>query len=402
MPTPATDRTLMFVAFICFIDMCGLGLVIPVLPSLIRTLADVSIDRAAEIGGLLLFCYAVMQFVFAPIIGGLSDRFGRRPVLLATLAALGFDYALMAAAPTLAWLFAGRVISGIMGATWAAANSCVADATTLETRGRAFGLLGAAGACGFVAGPAIGGLLGSFGDRVPFMAACVLALAATVVGWRILPETLAIDRRRPFSWYRANPFGNLMQMRKAPLVVGFLATIFFVQLAGQSQIAIWSYYTILKFQWTPISIGLSVALYGGMVALVQGGLSGPAFRILGEGRAGLIGICTGIPAYLLLAFAGNGPALVTGMIIGTVSNLAFPAMQSMATRATPEDAQGELQGAVASMVAITSIIGPLLMTGVFGAFTDRTGLYFPGAPFVVASALMGIAAMLYAATLRRF
>ncbi len=391
---------MLFVGFICFIDMCGIGLIMPVLPSLIGHLAHVGIDRAAELGGFLLFAYAAMQFLFAPVIGGLSDHFGRRPVLLVTLAALGLDYALMAFAPTLAWLFAGRIVSGLMGATWAAANSCVADTATPETRGRAFGLLGAFGAAGFVAGPAIGGLLGSLGDRVPFAVACALALGGAAIGWAILPETLPRERRRAFTLHRANPLGSLIQMRRLPVVVGFLAAILVMQLAVQSQIAVWPYYTILKFGWTPLTIGLSIALFGVLVAAVQGGLSGPAFRRFGEGRAGLAGLCCAVPAYLIFAFAPAGWMLFPGMAIGTMGNIAFPAMQALMSRATPENAQGELQGAIASTVAVAAIIGPLVMAGVFGRFTDGHGLYFPGAPFVLAAALMSGAVLLFARTVR--
>ena len=203
--TPTGAASLPLIAMIVFIDTASIGLIIPVIPSLISGMANVTIDRAAEIGGLLLFSFAVMQFLCAPIIGGLSDRYGRRPVLLFTLTALGLDYALMAWAPTLAWLFVGRIISGIMGATWPAANSCIADTIAPEARGRVFGMLGGAGASGFVLGPAIGGLLGSYNDRLPFVAASVLALSSAAVGYFILKETLPPEKRRAFSIARANP-----------------------------------------------------------------------------------------------------------------------------------------------------------------------------------------------------
>jgi MFS transporter, DHA1 family, tetracycline resistance protein len=385
------DRTLWFVAFICFIDMCGLGLIIPVMPSLIGGLAHVSVDRAAEIGGLLLFAYAIMQFLFAPVIGGLSDRFGRRPVLLVTLFVLGIDYLIMAVAPNLLWLFVGRIISGIMGATWAAANSCVADKIAPAERGRAFGLLGAGGAAGFVTGPALGGLLGLWGDRAPFYAAAALALIGALVGWRYLGETLAIERQRPFDWHRANPVGSLLQMRGFPLVVGILTVIFLMQLAAQSQIAIWSYYTILKFQWTPVTVGLSMALFGVLIGIAQGFMAGRLMARFGEARVAVRCLFTVIPAYLIFAFASAGWMMFAGMIVSIFANATFPAMQAMMTRVTPENAQGELQGAIASTVGITSIIGPLMMTAVFGHFADQNGLYFPGAPFVLAALIMAVA-----------
>jgi MFS transporter, DHA1 family, tetracycline resistance protein len=398
--TSGPDRALLFVAFITFIDMCGIGLIIPVMPSLIRTMTGAGIDRAAELGGWLLFVYALMQFLFAPVIGGLSDRYGRRPVLIWTLAALGFDYALMAFAPTLAWLFLGRAISGIMGATWAAANSCVADMTTPETRGRAFGLLGAGGASGFVIGPAIGGVLGQFGDRAPFVAACVLALGGTLIGLRFLPETLPAAKRRDFHIRRANPLGALIQMVKLPVVFGFLSVIFVMQLGSQVTNAVWSYFNILMFGWTPLIIGLSAALFGGLVAIVQGGLIGPAIARFGEATTGFVGLCFAVPAYLIFGFASAGWMMFAGIFLGAMGNLAFPAMQAMMTRAVSENAQGELQGAIASAISLTSIIGPVMMAGVFGHFSDASGLYFPGAPFVLAAFFMLISIGLFRLTVR--
>jgi MFS transporter, DHA1 family, tetracycline resistance protein len=395
---PKYWRSLYFVAFIVFVDMCGIGLIIPVMPKLIAGLTGEGIDRAAEIGGLLLFAYAMMQFLFAPIIGGLSDRFGRKPVLMVTLLLLGLDYILMALAPSLAWLVVGRIISGIMGATFAAANSCIADVVKSEDRGQAFGLMGAAGAAGFVMGPAIGGLLVQFGDRAPFWAAAVMALIGFLVGLFMLTETLPADKQRRFSVSRANPLGNIMQMMKSPLVLGFLGVIFTMQLAVQVQPAVWSYYTILKFGWTEWVIGLSVALYGMLIALVQGLLTGKAIQRHGEIKVGLFGLMMAVPAYLLFAVADAGWMMFAGMFIGVAANMAFPGMQAMMSRNIAEDAQGELQGAIASVVGITSIIGPLIMTWLFGAFSDKEGVYFPGAPFVLAAVLIAIAVLQFAQT----
>jgi MFS transporter, DHA1 family, tetracycline resistance protein len=399
--TPNPDRALLFVAFICFIDMCGIGLIIPVMPSLLQGLTGKSLDNAAEIGGWLLFTYAIMQFLFAPIIGGLSDRFGRRPILLGTLVVLGFDYALMAFAPTLAWLFLGRAVSGVMGATWSAANSCVADTTSPETRGRAFGILGAGGAAGFVFGPAIGGLLGQFGDRAPFLAACVLALSGAFVGARLLPETLPPERRRSFELSRANPLGTFKQMTKIPLVLGFLLVIFVVQLGSQVTNAVWSFFNIERFSWSPLMIGFSAALFGILIALVQGLLTGKAIAKIGEVRTGLLSLCFAVPAYLIFAFATSGWMMFAGIIVGALGNASFPAMQSMMSRAVPENAQGELQGAIASSISITSIIGPVAMASLFGHFSDGKGLYFPGAPFLLAAGLMALGVGIYIAVTKR-
>jgi MFS transporter, DHA1 family, tetracycline resistance protein len=346
------------IAFIVFIDMAGIGLIVPVMPKLVMQLSGAQVDRAAEIGGWLLFAYAIMQFVFSPIIGGLSDRFGRKPVLISTLAALGLDYALMAMAPTLAWLFVGRVISGVMGATWAAANSCVADVIEPEKRGSVYGLLGGAGAAGFVLGPALGGAFGLWGDRVPFWVASVLCLVGTAYGAYAFRETLPPEKRRSFSLKRANPFGTMQQMMKAPLVFGCLITIFFMQIAAQSNFAVWSYYGTLKFDWGPLTIGATVALFGTLLAIIQGLLVGKVIARFGAVKTAALSLMFAIPSYLVIGFASSTAMAIVGLIIGSMSGLTFPAMQSLMTEKVAEDAQGELQGAIGSVVSLTSIIGP--------------------------------------------
>lgn len=403
-PRPDSARpksVLILVAFIVFIDMVGIGLIVPVMPALLRELTGASVAHAAEIGGWLLFAYATMQFLFAPVIGGLSDRFGRRPILLITLALLGVDYAIMAAAPDLWWLFVGRLLSGIMGASWAAANSCVADIASRHERGKFFGILGGAGASGFVIGPAIGGLLGNADARLPFVAAAVLALAGAAVGFFVLRETLPMERRRALSWSRANPLGTLIQMSRTPLVLRMLGVILILQLAAQCQISVWSFYNTLKFGWSELQIGLSVALFGSLLAITQGGLTGPIIARIGPARTGLLGLCTATPAYLIFAFAETSWMMIAGIFVGMGAGVSFPAMQQMMSERIAEDAQGELQGAVASVVSITSIFGPLVMSGLFGTFADREGLYFPGAPYLLAALLGLVALILYAVLVRR-
>jgi DHA1 family tetracycline resistance protein-like MFS transporter len=382
---PPPTSTLAFVALIVFIDMLGIGLIVPVLPGLLKELTGEGLDRTAEIGGLLLFSYALMQFLFAPIIGGLSDRFGRRPILLVTLFILGIDYAIMALAPTLAWLFAGRTMAGIMGASWAAGNSCIADIAGKEERGKYFGMLGAAGAGGFVIGPALGGLLGTIDVRFPFMAACVLAIAGSCAGFFFLRETLPQERRRPFSLSRANPLGTLIQMAREPVVLGFLAALFFMQLAAQSHQSVWAYHTQLVFGWNTLEIGLSVALFGIMLMVVQGALTGRVIARIGAGRTIMLGFMLSLPANFIFAFAPSGGYMIVGLMVGSIGGLVFPAIQQMMSGRVAENAQGELQGAVASTMSITAIVGPLIMTGAFGAFADEEGLYFPGAPYLLAA-----------------
>ncbi len=395
------NRNLMVLASIVFIDMAGIGLIVPVMPSLIATLTGASIDQAAILGGWLLFTYAAMQFLFAPVIGGLSDRFGRRPVLLGTLALLGIDYALMAAAPDITWLFIGRLVSGIMGASYAAANSCIADSIAPERRGAAFGMLGGAGAAGFVLGPAIGGLIGQFGDRLPFIAAAILCLLGVMFGLASFQETLDPARRRRFDPFRSNPFGTLARMARIPLVIGCLAAIFLMQLASQSQLSVWAYYGTYKFDWTPATTGMTVALFGSLLVLTQGVLSGRMIARFGAVRTAIVSLAFAVPSFLILAFAPSTPVVVIGMVIGAVPGMCFPAMQQLMSPRVGEDAQGELQGAIASVISLTAIIGPPVMTGVFAAYADDRGTVFPGAPFVLAAGLMACAVIMLAVTLVR-
>ncbi len=395
------NRNLIILAMIVFIDMAGIGLIMPVMPSLIQGLTGEGIDRAAEYGGWLLFSYALMQFLFAPVIGGLSDRFGRRPVLLITLAVLGVDYAVMAWAPTLAWLFFGRIVSGIMGASWAAANSCIADSIEPDKRGAAFGLLGGAGATGFVIGPAIGGVIGQYGDRLPFFAAMLMCFLGVVLGLAWFKESLPEEKRRRFDLFRANPFGSIIQMSKVPLVIGLLCAIFFMQLASQSQIAVWAYYGTASFGWSPLVIGITIAFYGLLLAFAQGFLSGWSIRRFGAVRTASVSLCFAVPSFLILAFAPNTAVVVAGMIIGSLAGMCFPAMQQLMTQRIPENAQGELQGSIASMISLTSIPGPPIMTGVFAVYADATGLFLPGAPFVLSAVLMVVAVAILTTTLHR-
>ena len=390
---PASTSTLGFVAFIVFIDMVGIGLIVPVLPGLLEELTGETLDQTARIGGFLAFSYALMQFLFAPIIGGLSDRYGRRPVLLVTLLMLGIDYAIMALAPTLAWLFLGRIMAGIMGASWAAANSCIADVASKEERGKYFGILGAAGAGGFVIGPGLGGLLGTVDVRFPFVVAAILAIAGAVAGFFLLKETLPQDRRRAFSVTRANPLGTLVQMARIPVVLGFLVVIFFMQMAAQSHQSVWSFHSELVFGWDTLEIGLSVALFGVMLVIMQGLVTGKVIARIGAPKTVMLGFLISLPANFIFAFAFEGWHMIVGILIGASGGVTFPAMQQIMSSRVAEDAQGELQGAVASTMSITSIFGPLIMTNTFSVFADGEGVYFPGAPYFLAAifALLAIA-----------
>lgn len=392
--------TLKLVAFILFVDMLGIGLIMPVMPRLIGELSGAGLARSAETGGWLLFVYAAMQFLCAPVVGGLSDQFGRRPVLLATLFLLGIDYAVMALAPSLGWLFVGRAISGVMGASWAAANSCVADCVAAERRGAAFGVLGGAGAAGFVLGPALGGLAGTLDTRLPFALASGLALIGSAAGWFWLKETLSPARRRRFEIARANPLGALVQMVRVPFVAAIIAAIFLIQLSAQAQFSIWAYWGEQTFGWGPLTSGLTVTFYGILGGLFQAGLSGKAIARFGAARAACFGVVFGLPSYALLACAGSTQTVLLAIVIGTVTGISFPAMQQMMTSRINENAQGELQGAISSTISFSSVIGPLVMTQVFSHFSDGRGVYLPGAPYLLSLALMTLGCVLLWRTVR--
>jgi MFS transporter, DHA1 family, tetracycline resistance protein len=387
---------------IVFLDMAGLGIIVPVLPGLIGELSGSNLQNSALIGGGLLLVYSVMLFICAPIIGGLSDRFGRRPVLLATLAAMGIDYLLMAWAPTLGWLFLGRAISGITGATWAASNSCIADLFPPEERGARFGMLGGAGAAGFVLGPVLGGLLGEIDLRLPFIVAGIFALGGALLGWFYFSETLPPEKRRAFTLKRANPLGSLIQMAKMPVVIGLIAVIFLMTLASQATNTIWAFYLIEKFDWSTLQIGLSAAVYGLLLAAVQGVLTGKFTARYGAVRTAKIGLIACVPPFFLIAFAPSGAVLYMGVVIGAIGGLAFPSLQGLMSERVNPDAQGELQGAVASTISISAMMGPLTMPPLFAAFSDEKGLYLPGALFILSALLSVIAGLLFWHLVRRY
>lgn len=393
------NNAIIFVMMVVFLDMIGVGLILPVTPDLITLLSGLPNSAAAEIGGWLLFTYALMQFFAAPVLGGLSDRFGRRPIILLALTGLAFDYLLMALAPSLLLLFIGRFLSGIMGATWPTANAFVADISQGADRAKYFGLLGAAGAAGLVLGPALGGVLGAFGVaqfgpegiRLPFYVAALLTLLAVPFGWFVLKESLAAEKRRKFEIARANPLGSLIKVAQTRIVVGILLAWFLLEFAWQSFGTIWPYYTIEMFDWSNMEIGLSTAFYAALSAIIQGALVGPAVARFGEVRLVKLVMAQGIVSYILYVFvpAGAGWLMYPLILFGTVATLLGPCLQSIASQQVGEDQQGELQGAIASVMSLTLIGGPVLMSQIFAAFTrEGTAIYMPGAPFVASAILV--------------
>jgi MFS transporter, DHA1 family, tetracycline resistance protein len=398
----AGKGALAFIFIAVLLDSVGFGIVLPVLPRLIMQLTGVSVDRAAGYGGWLAFVYALMQFFCAPVLGNLSDRFGRRPVLLFAITALGCDYFVMGFAPAIGWLFAGRAIAGVAGASFTPAYAYVADITEPDKRAQSFGLMGAAFGIGFVVGPAIGGLLGSLGPRAPFLTAGVIALANATLGYFALPESLPLESRRPFKWSRANPLGTLLQMRRHRTVLLVLGAMFLWQLAHQSLPSTWAFYTIYKFHWSSAQVGYSLAFVGVLMAISQGLLTRVLIpKLGGPRRAALAGLCGGFLAFLGYAFATSGTMIYVVSLTSLLFALAYPSMNALASQQVPANAQGELQGAVACLYSLSSIIGPPLMTQLFGYFSGSDApVYFPGAAFFTAALLVVCCALLFVRALR--
>ncbi len=370
------------------IDTIGFGVVIPVLPRLVTQLGHVDMAKAATIGGWLLATFAITQFFAGPIIGNLSDRFGRRPVLIAAMLAFGIDYGLMAWAPTLAWLFLGRAIAGVAGAIYAPASSVLADVTPPEKRSATFGLIGAAFGIGFILGPALGGLIAQLGPRAPFIAASVMALINAVLMMTIMPETLAPENRRPFRLRDAHIVGAFRPLftagKAGPLLLAWLLW----QLAHNVYYATWSFWAAITFGWDSTAIGWSLAFSGLVMATVQGGLSGRVIARIGERRAVVVGLTSGTCSFFLFAFASHGWQAYALFLFGACSGFVFPSMQGLLSRMADATQQGALQGGMSSLGSIVMIVTPLMMTNAL-AIGTRHG--FPGAVFLLASVLAGLA-----------
>lgn len=393
---------LAFIFITVALNMLGVGLIIPVLPSLIQEVAWVDLPTASRYGGFILMTFAVMQFLCAPIVGNLSDRFGRRPVLLVALAGYGLDFLVMAWAPTLVWLFVARALSGAFGATFSTANAYIADVSTPEKRAQNFGLIGAAFGLGFVIGPALGGLLGEIDLRAPFYAAAALSFANLAFGYFVLPETLSADKRRAFSLKRANPVGGAIALSRFPALTGFAATLLLAALAHWSLPGTWAYFVQERFGWSELQVGLSLAFVGVSSAVVMGGLSRVVIPRFGEARAALFGFGIMAGQLLAFAFATQGWMLYLAIALGSLSGLAMPAVQGILSNAVPSDQQGELQGAITSIQGLAAIVGPVLMTQLFYSYTaDTASVYFPGAPFLLATGLTLAAIAFLAVSLQR-
>lgn len=378
-----------FIFITLLIDITGLGLIIPVFPKLIEQLIDGDLSQASQWAGWLTFAYALMQFLFAPILGNLSDQYGRRPVLLFALLGFGIDYLFLAFAPTIGWLFVGRIIAGITGASITTATAYIADISNDTNRAQNFGMIGAAFGLGFIIGPVLGGLLGEYGARIPFLVAAGLALLNALYGFIVLPESLDKAHRRPFNIKRANPLGSLIQLKKYPSLGGLIGSMILVYVAAHAVQSTWTFINIEKFQWSESMIGYSLGVVGLLVVIVQGGLIRYINPAIGNERSVYIGLGLYAIGLLLFAFASQTWMMFVFLIPYCMGGIAGPALQSIISGKVPSNEQGELQGALTSLMSATSIIGPLVMTNLFAYFTSSgTPVHFAGAPFLLGSLLM--------------
>ncbi len=390
-----------FIFITLLIDVTGFGIIIPVMPKLITELIHGNLSDASQYGGWLLFAYAVMQFICAPVLGNLSDKYGRRPVLLFSLFGFGLDYILQGFAPNIIWLFIGRIIAGITGGSFTTASAYIADVSTPEKRAQNFGMIGAAFGIGFIIGPVLGGVLGHYGSRVPFFASAGLALLNWLYGYFVLPESLSKDHRREFDWKRANPLGSLMHLKKYPVVSGLVASITLLYIAAHAVQSTWTYYTMSKFGWDERLVGYSLGFVGLTVGIVQGGLIRVVIPKLGQHKSVYVGLSLYAIGFVLFAFASQTWMMFAFMIPYALGGIAGPSIQGIISKHVPPNEQGELQGALTSLMSATSIFGPLLMTNLFAYFTSTAApFHFPGAPMLFGAALTIVSAFLAFRTLQ--
>lgn len=400
--TRESRLALVFIFITMFVDTVGLGIIIPVAPRIIAELTGpyssyaASMSASAWWGGWLQTAFAGMLFLFSPLIGNLSDRFGRKPILIVSLLMLGVDNLITGLAPTIGWLFIGRVLTGIAGASYTTANAYIADVSPPEKRAANFGLTGAAFGIGFVVGPAIGGILGQYGPRIPFFAAAGLAVLNALFGLLVMKESLPVEKRRSFELWRANPVGSLIALRRYSGVLVFIPVLILMRLAHDANPVIWSYYVYLKFHWTTAQLGWAMAFLGIVIAVVYGFLTRLIIPKLGEHRAAYIGLMLGAVGFAGYAIATQGWMMYPWMLVWSLMGLANPAINGIISKHVPGNEQGELQGALASIGGITSFVAPALLSNVFAYFTASDApIYFPGAAFLAAGLMLALAAILF-------
>ncbi|MCF8247906.1 MAG: TCR/Tet family MFS transporter [Saprospiraceae bacterium] len=393
-----------FIFITLLLDVIGFGLVIPVIPGLLKEMTGGDLSIAARWGGVLMFTYATMQFIFSPIFGGLSDKYGRRPVILASLFAFGIDFIIVGLAPTIWWFFLGRVLAGITGASFSSCSAYIADISPADKKAQNFGLIGAAFGLGFIIGPLIGGVVSAhYGLRAPFFLAAGMALLNWVYGYFILPESLAPENRRPFDWKRANPIGSLLNLRRYPVVLSLAGALMFIYVAAHANQSTWTYITMKKFDWDTEMVGYSLAFVGLMVGIVQGGLTRVVIPRFGAKQSLYFGLAMYTIGFVLFAFANMGWMMFAFMVPFSLGGFAGPALQGIISNQVPANEQGELQGSLTSLLAVTSIIGPLLMTWLFSWFTSEAApVQFAGAPFLMGAVLCLVSLLLAVRTLKKY
>lgn len=386
---------LWFIFVTLIIDITGWGIIIPVAPKLIAELIDADISVASKYGGYLVLMYASMQFIFASVIGGISDQFGRRPVILSSLLGFSINFLIQALAPTIGWLFVGRIFSGITGASITTATAYISDISSKEDKAKNFGLIGAAFGLGFIIGPVLGGFLGHYGPRVPFYAASVLCLINFAFGYFLLPESLDKNHRRSFDWKRANPFGALLRLKQYPQIFGLVMALVLIYIGSHAVQTNWPYFTMYKFQWDSKMVGISLGVSGVMAILIQGWLIRYINPRLGNEKSVYYGLGLYALGMLLFAFAGQQWMLFAILILYGLGGIAGPALQSVISSQVPHNEQGELQGTLTSLMSLTSMLGPPLMTNIFFYFTHSEAPFtFPGAPFFLAFLLFAFSAFI--------
>ena len=391
-----------FVLFTVLLDMMGFGLIIPVLPKLIETVGQVSLAEASKVGGWMFFAYSAAQFFFGPLMGNLSDRFGRRPLLLLAIGGLMLDYILQAVAPSLVWLFVARAISGICGASWMIANAFIADITTPEERAKYFGMMGAAFGLGFVLGPAVGGLLGEYGARVPFYVAAGISGVNLIYGYFVLPETLDAMHRRPFELRRANPFGAFKVFQSYHGVVPMCIVLFSFFFFSSVYPAIWPFWGMAKFGWSSSMVGVTLAIFGLCMAVSQAGLTGPLVKRFGEHRVALIGLVAAVIASFGYGLAGGLVTVIVLMIVHTPEGFIHPMLMAQMSKAVPENGQGELQGGVSAVLNVAQLAGTVFFAQIFGYFMGPDAPFqSPSMGFFVASAGLAMTFVLYVWLVRK-
>jgi DHA1 family tetracycline resistance protein-like MFS transporter len=400
-PAPVSRHAVTFVLITVFLDMVGFGLIMPVLPRLIEDVGEVDIAQAAVIGGWMFAAFSLAQFVFAPLMGNLADRFGRRPLLLLAIFGLGMDFILMALAPNLVWLFVGRIIAGVCGASWIIASAFIADVTAPEERAKAYGLMGAAFGVGFVIGPAIGGLLGELGPRVPFWVAAGISLVNFVYGWLVLPESLPPEKRRKFELWRANPFGafRVFATYRGVLPMVMVMGLFFFSTSVYP--AIWAFWGIAKFGWSEAMVGATLAVFGLIAGGFQGFLTGPAAKRFGEWNVAFFGLICATLVLLGYGFVGSLGAVIALMILHGPEGFVHPLMTSMLTKKVPEDAQGELQGGISAVTNVAMLFGTVFFAWTFGHFmAEGRDWQSPDVAYWIAAGCVLVTTVLFAAVTR--